>query len=245
MYSLFYKSQTNPLPFIDEITQEEEVTRILQLIYAHPFNQQLFSGTLSKNSFGSYLQDDFYYLHHYALMLQQLSQRLHSYNLLKLSEQLNYMGTGIIEEEQAMHQHYIQFYVEQKPSKAIVQYVEFLQNQVHEQPLYVALCSILPCFWIYYQLGQQAMKIIQNNNVYQSWIHTYTGNSFVQATLDLVDNVNNLAATASAHLRKEMKVAFMKAATHELTFFDAIIEQNFNMHLKSDELLTISASPLI
>lgn len=215
--------------FVSVLLKTTPIARNLEKIYKHPFNQQLFDGTLKPDAFGYFLHDDYIYLHHYALILKNISIRATKVNP-KLSQQLDYLHSDIISGEQRMQERYKKYFTHtetSRPGIAISSYIEFLQEQsLDTEELPVSLCSIFPCFWIYYQLGTKKLAPKQLIvNPYKDWIKTYSSSSFVEATLTLADTIDTLALESTANTQKKMKAAFAQAVEYELHFFDESHEQ--------------------
>lgn len=207
------------------ITTQLEIknTDTLREIYAHSFNKQLFEGTLSKPVFGKYLCDDAYYLMQYAQILKKLSAKM---ELNPLAKQLTQLAEEIIGGEQDMQQQYREYFEltpDAEPGEVILSYIKFLETQAEEAPLPVALCSILPCFWIYYQLG--ATPISQEkllSNPYQEWIKTYSFEGFINATKALADTIDRLADKADDNTQEQMALAMTQSINYELQFFNSV-----------------------
>ena len=198
------------------------ITDKLKSIYTHIFNQQLFDGTLNTHAFGKYLHDDYIYLHHYASTLKKLSTRITDSHP-KLALHLTALSEGIVAGEQEMQEGYNEYFQitpEEEPGAAISAYIKFLNHHAEESEIPVALCSILPCFWIYTELGAKELFPDQlTHNPYRDWIATYSGTEFVNATKMLAATVNQLAVQ---ELQGQMEKAFSEAVTFELEFFNEV-----------------------
>ncbi|MFJ1267558.1 TenA family protein [Legionella lytica] len=215
--------------FVFSLLKTPHIAQNLEKIYKHPFNQQLFDGTLKADAFGNFLHDDYIYLHHYALVLKNISTRAMNVNS-RLSQQLDYLHTDIIAGEQRMQEQYKKYFTHTDTSQAglaISSYIDHLQKKSQDtEELPVSLCSILPCFWVYYQLGSK--KLAPNQlikNPYKDWIQTYSSPTFVEATLTLTDVIDSLALESSQSTQMKMKAAFAQSVEYELQFFDESHEQ--------------------
>lgn len=211
--------------FVLTLIKTKSIAEDLNSIFNHPFNQQLFDGSLPSSLFAQYLRDDYSYLHHYALALELLSQRIAPTNDT-LAKNLSSLATGIISNEQNMQDEYKKYFKESEkspPSEAIPAYINFIDVHVNNSKLPVALCSILPCFWIYYQLGVKGANSPQlKDNIYKNWIDTYSSPEFINATLELAEAVNQLASTTDKKVRQQMQKAFNDAVAFELKFFNEV-----------------------
>ncbi|WP_058535074.1 TenA family protein [Legionella saoudiensis] len=227
MYSKSLSFFSKPLKkthFVSTLIKTPPIARNLEKIYKHPFNQQLFDGSLNPDAFGYFLHDDYIYLHHYALILKKIATRASKVNP-KLSQQLAYLHSDIISGEQRMQERYKKYFTHtetSQPGVAISSYIEFLKEKsLDSEELPVSLCSIFPCFWIYYQLGTKKLapsQLVQNP--YKDWIKTYSNATFVEATLTLADTIDVLALESTTSTQIKMKAAFAQSVGYELQFFD-------------------------
>ncbi|MCL9683710.1 TenA family protein [Legionella maioricensis] len=227
----FFKQKQNP-PFWSDILYANRSN--LKQIYKHPFNQQLFKGTLSPVIFGRYLRDDYYYLHEFSSVLQTLSQKsikLHP----DLASHLDYLGKDIISNELSMQQQYqehLKNITAIIPGYTISSYTAYLSKTALHSELPVALSAVLPCFWIYYQLGMKLKNAaLLNKNCYESWIEAYSSPEFIAATQHLATTVTSIAEQSTPEIQIKMKAAFRIAVQFELDFFDEVCVQENNIKL--------------
>lgn len=229
--ALFFK-QKQSSPFFSGILSTNRSN--LKQIYNHPFNQQLFEGTLSPAVFGRYLRDDYYYLHQFSLVLQTLSQKtikLHP----ALTRHLNYLATDIINNELSMQQQYeehLKNIADIIPGHAIASYTAYLLKASLHSELPVALSAVLPCFWIYYQLGMMHKNTTSlSNNPYEKWIAAYSSPDFIAATRHLAKTITSIAEQSTPEIQLKMKEAFRIGVQFELDFFDEVCIQENNIKL--------------
>ena len=93
------------------------------------------------------------------------------------------------------------------------------------QATWVLLGALLPCFWIYAEVGRDIHGRAAKNNPYQAWIDTYAGEQFhaaVQATIAATDAA---AASASPKVIEQMHFAFTRATQLEWMFWDSAYRQ--------------------
>lgn len=194
-------------------------------IHSHPFNRELFKGSLSPEIFAEYLQNDFIYLKHFSISLKCLADRSAETHP-KLAQYLNIQANEIVQSEQSMQKQYhkeLKYNDTFQPGEAISSYMKYQELSVKNDPIPVALCKILPCFWIYYQLGVVLInRETLDNNPYKEWIDAYTSPSFVDATLYLAETVGQFGDQGSLELRFSMNESFYQAVQFELEFFDEV-----------------------
>lgn len=220
----FFPPQAN-IAFVPTLLRTKPISDNLKRINAHIFNQQLFDGTLSASIFGRYLHDDCIYLHHYALALNKLSSRTVDINPA-LTQHLNHLAANIISDEKDMQAQFGEYFINttnSKPGVTISAYIDFLTTNAEKTELPVALCSILPCFWIYYKLGAKKLHPDQlSYNPYKKWIKSYSNPEFVEATTALAKTVDQLAEQSTTAVQSKMKEAFSQAVEFELKFFNEV-----------------------
>ncbi len=193
---------------------------IYKKILKLPFLQELMNGTLPREKFYFYLNQDAIYLGEYGKVLAGIASRLN--NLEQRSAFLKF-STDTISVEQALHAFYLKDAPPKKyegPSPGCLLYTGFLSQQLLCQPVEIALASVLPCFWIYQKVGDYIIENqIKGENIYQAWIDTYGGEEFateVKKAIAICDNV----ADGSA-LQEEMTKAFCYASKMEWMFWDS------------------------
>jgi thiaminase/transcriptional activator TenA len=83
------------------------------------------------------------------------------------------------------------------------------------------LGAVLPCYWIYWEVGKALLEHGSPNPLYRKWIDTYGGEEFgtlVEAVLDLTDEV----CEALNPLQKvRVTEAFITTSRYEWMFWNA------------------------
>lgn len=222
----FFASK-NTLHFLP--TALTQNARKLDQVYQHDFNHQLFDGILKSDSWGYYLRDDYYYLHQYASILEKIAQKIRPIKP-ELAQHLSYLAQDIINNELTMqirYQEHLSHIANHQPGKAISDYIKHLSGCMEaalsaEENLPTALSALLPCFWIYSQLG--SMHTFKPMNPYHEWIATYTDPAFVSATQQLAEATAHLYQSARAEIRSKMLIAFGMSVRCELAFFNEVMD---------------------
>ena len=231
--SLFFKQKQNPHYLSSLLTANRND---LQLIYHHPFNQQLFNGTLQPELFGRYLRDDYFYLNQFSSTIKQLAKHTIKINT-DLARQLDYLANDIINNElnmQLQYKEHLQNITDYVPGPSIVAYTNYLSQTAGNSELSIALSSILPCFWIYHQLGIMHQNSVHlSSNPYKKWIATYSSPDFITATQHLASTVSLLGAQAPTQIQSQMNDAFKGSVRFELDFFDSVYDQERTLNLNA------------
>ena len=97
--------------------------------------------------------------------------------------------------------------------------MSYLLATAYAEPYEVVLGALLPCFWIYAEVGRDIHARAAPSNPYQAWIDTYAGEEFHVAVRAVIEATNEAAAAASANMRDRMHAAFTRATQLEWLFW--------------------------
>jgi thiaminase (transcriptional activator TenA) len=100
-------------------------------------------------------------------------------------------------------------------------YVSYLLATAYAEPYEVVLGALLPCFWIYAEVGRDIHARSVNPNPYQAWIDTYASEEFHHAVQAVIEATNDVSRAASPALRERMHAAFTRATQLEWAFWDS------------------------
>jgi len=211
------------LPYTDYLWKQTE--GIYNQILEHPFNQQLMAGTLDKGVFRFYISQDSLYLHDFGRALAMMAAR--SLEASKLQQFANFAG-GAVTVEKALHEEYFQeFGIQEAGEKSptCLHYTSFLLAKTAYEDYATGMAALLPCFWIYREVGNHIYAKASADNPYQAWIDTYAGQEFS----DLVDKAlvitNEVAEDANFETRNSMSRAFITSTKLEWLFWDSAFRQ--------------------
>jgi thiaminase/transcriptional activator TenA len=195
---------------------------LLEKMIRHPFNRELAAGSLRPEVFCHYLQQDELYIKDYTRVLLQLSTRTTD-EALK-ADLLFFAEDGYLMEKM-MHDRFFKHYgiiAAAEKNQACEIYTVFLLDCSHKDSVAVALASLLPCFWYYYEVGLWVFETATSDNPYRDWIDLYSGADFKQQVDCLLDHVNAAAEGVDSAERKIMQDAFITSCLCELNFWDGI-----------------------
>ena len=201
---------------------------IYQKILEMPFNTELSSGTLTQSRFRHYMIQDAHYLEGFARALSLVAAKgLTADHVVHFARAAQ---TAILVERSLHADYFSQFgispedFAATEPTPTCEHYVSYLLRVSALQPFEVALAALLPCFWIYLEVGKYISANAAAPNPYQAWIDTYAGVEFAQA-VDAVIAVTDAAADrASPGVLEAMHRAFSRATQLEWMFWDSAYE---------------------
>lgn len=195
-------------------------------IAEHPFNVALADGTLDQSRFTFYLVQDAAYLVGFSRALSVAATRAadpadaallagsaHDALIVERGLHADYLGRFGVGKDRAG--------VEVSPTCEA--YASYLQAVALTGPFAVQVASLLPCFWIYREVGAAIHERTAGvtDHPYRAWIDTYADETFsatVDAVIALADRV---AQPASDGTRQEMHAAFARASEYEWLFWDS------------------------
>ncbi len=211
---------------IDSLTQTfwRSIEPIYSAILAHPFIKGLTDGSLPEGSFRFYVVQDALYLVDFARALALLGARAPTEEAVALFCE---HGAAAIKTEKMLHEGFFQHWgltpqqVYATPmAPTNLAYTSYLLRVCYSAPFHEALGAVLPCYWIYWEVGKQLTARGSSNPLYQRWIDTYGGEEFgsvVRAVLELADGVGEglTQAQADAAVRH-----FVTTSRYEWMFWD-------------------------
>lgn len=198
---------------------------LYETIRTMPFNEELAAGTLSKERFTQYIVQDAHYLIGFGRALAIAAAKApHPDQIVQFSK-----GAEVaIVVERSLHGSFFddfgitQEMFETTPvSPGCSHYVSYLLATAWAEPYEVVLAALLPCFWIYAEIGRDIHARAIANNPYQAWIDTYAGEEFHDAVRAVIAVTDAAAEAASpAHLAR-MHEAYRRATQLEYMFWDS------------------------
>lgn len=202
----------------------ESIEPLYQQILEMPFIEELSKGTLLKEKFQFYMLQDALYLADYGRALAALGSKAADNQMaLDFFE----FGKHALIVESALHKSYFkEFELTPSPADELEpvchHYVHYLKSCVAFEPIEVAAAAVLPCFWIYKEVGDYIYRQQPaENNPYQSWIDTYAGEDFAAGVVKAKAYCDSLAENTTPHLQKRMLEAFQTSSRLEYMFWDA------------------------
>jgi thiaminase/transcriptional activator TenA len=198
---------------------------VYEIIRTMPFNQELAAGSLSVARFTHYITQDAHYLVGFGRALALAAAKAPDADRVV---QFAHSAEGAIVVERALHGSFFRQYgvtperfAATPLSPACHHYVSYLLATAYGEPYEVLLGALLPCFWIYAEVGRDIHGRAAPSNPYQAWIDTYAGEEFHAAVQAVIGATEEAAQAASPQLRERMHAAFARATQLEWMFWDS------------------------
>jgi thiaminase/transcriptional activator TenA len=188
-----------------------------------PFNQELLQGVLAIERFRHYIIQDAHYLVGFAQALAVAAVKSdHPDHIVQFAD----AAAGAIVVERELHANYFRQFgistetVDCAPiSPACHHYIAFLIATGFREPLAVHLAALLPCFWIYREIGRYIHRRATADNPYRAWIDTYAGTEFEAAVDTMITTTDKIAERQTESLYVQMHAAFTRATQLEWIFW--------------------------
>lgn len=216
--------------FTDRLWSETELLR--KSIDELDFLRRLGDGTLPLDVFRTYIEQDGLYLAGYAKALALLAARApdpvtagfwansaSTSATVELSLHQRLLTGGALPQADGPPVH----------STACLGYVSYLIATAATEPYAVGTAAVLPCFWIYADVGTRLAASAKDvvaadpSHPYAQWVTTYDDADFrdvVERARTLVDAAADAATETE---RDAMRTAFTIAARYELMFWDTAL----------------------
>lgn len=190
-----------------------------------PFNRELAAGTLPRDVFRHYMIQDAHYLVAFGRALAAAAAKADDADGVV---QFAAAAQEAVVAERELHHSFMREYAitpEEFASTPLSptchHYCHFLQSVAWSRSYPVALAALLPCFWIYAEVGVDLQKRTAAGNPYQSWIDTYGGEDFHAHVRAVRNTIDAVAAQADTRTLAEMHAAYTDAARLEWMFWDS------------------------
>lgn len=185
-----------------------------------PFVTGLGDGTLDREKFVYYLAQDAHYLRGYARALASAAAMADRPQDIAFFAKSAHDAVVV---ESSLHESNVVDVDAWIPSPTCTGYTSYLLSVAHTQGYPELTAAVLPCFWIYAEVGRALLEQAGDLTAhpYGDWIGTYADEEFEAATDHARQIVNRLADQADPATRARMRTAYTTASTWEWMFWDA------------------------
>ena len=208
--------------FTDELWNAIE--GIYGAILRHPFIRGLTDGSLPRESFRFYAVQDALYLREFARALSLAAARAPRDDWIIM---FNEHVAAALKVERMLHESFFKDFglsPEQVAETAMaptnVAYTSYLLAVAYGAPFHEALAALLPCYWIYWEVGKALEKTGSPDPLYQRWIGMYASEAFGGQVRAVLDATNATAARLLPGEREAMCRHFVTTSRYEWMFWD-------------------------
>jgi thiaminase (transcriptional activator TenA) len=207
----------------------DELWSVMEPVYKqileHPFLTGLTDGTLPMDRFAYYVGQDAAYLRDYARALALVSAKApHVENVAMFAAH----AQGAIEVESSLHAGFMRdlsdsFADELRAPVAptTLAYTSYLLRACSQGDFADALAAVLPCYWIYAEVGTALLRRSSPQPLFARWIETYGGDEFGAIVAAVLDAVDSVGTTIGAAKLAAMRDHVLVTSKYEWMFWDA------------------------
>lgn len=195
-----------------------EIAPIHEKTRSHPFLAGLADGSLPRSRFNFYLEQDALYLGAFSRALSLLAARAPREDWALI---LNRHAVEALEVERKLHESLL------GPGRRLAvmaptnyAYTNHLIAAVSQRPFGEGLAALLPCYWIYWEVGKELKKRGSKNPDYQRWIDQYAGEEYGATVRQVLEMMEQQARLMSEDSRQAARKLFEISARYEYMFWD-------------------------
>lgn len=177
------------------------------------------------NRFTYFILQDYVYLLDFAQVLCQGAAKSPSLETLELFCR---HALGAVEVERSFHASFGKTLglsrrkLDDVPKGPTTQaYIGHLQSVARGGSLGELVAAVLPCYWIYGEVGRRFYKNRPRKpKIYRQWIEIYASTEFWQPVREQILLMNRLGAAANASEKKLMTEHFILSSRYEFMFWE-------------------------
>ena len=192
--------------------------------FTHPFIEELKNGSLGAKEFRYYLIQDRYYLEHFSQIHLLIAERIEDKEVKEmLLEGAKHLAEGeiSIREEFFKELNITDEEIENtQVAPTAYNYVSHMYRQLLDGSLKSAVAGLLPCAWLYQEIGVELIKTGSPTSLYQRWIETYSGEESAKEVSRQCDIINRLYESATEKEKEQMIQAFVISSRMEYLFWE-------------------------
>ena len=193
-------------------------------ILEHPFLAGLTDGSLDRAAFEFYVVQDAHYLREYARALSVAAARAPAEAEIAM---FNEHAAGAIAVERSLHDAFFVDFGFGKGELARtpmaptnLAYTSYLLATAYGGSFADLLGAVLPCYWIYWEVGKALLPQGSPDPLYARWIETYGGEEFAGVVRSVLALTDRLGPELSPAERERAGVHFRATSRYEWMFWE-------------------------
>jgi thiaminase/transcriptional activator TenA len=200
------------------------IETIYAAILRHPFLTGLTDGSLPRERFRFYAVQDALYLREFARALSIAAARAPQDDWIVM---FNEHAAAALKVERALHESFFKEFglaperVAATPlAPTTLAYASYLLATAYAAPFHESIASLLPCYWIYWEVGKVLERAGSPDQLYARWIGTYASTEFGGLVRSVLDATETAAARLQAGERDAMRRHFLVSSRYEWMFWE-------------------------
>jgi thiaminase/transcriptional activator TenA len=204
-------------------------TDIFAAILAHPFIAGLTDGTLPPAAFAHFLVQDGLYLRDYARALAVVAARAPESAAMQMFAR---HAADAVADELVLHSTLLPELGisaaaarEAEPSPVNLAYTSYLLATAWGGSYAEGIGAVLPCYWIYWEVGKELVRRGSPDPRYQRWIETYSSGDFAGVVRDVIAEADRVGDFLSQPERSLVARHYRRTSRYEWMFWDSAYRQ--------------------
>ncbi|ANE03994.1 bifunctional hydroxymethylpyrimidine kinase/phosphomethylpyrimidine kinase [Corynebacterium crudilactis] len=197
---------------------------IIASINSSDFITMLGDGSLRRLEFDFYIDQDAQYLAQYSRALARLSS-IAPESIAQVEWAQSAAECLVVEAE--LHRSYMAGSHTSAPSPITMAYTDFLIARTYSEDYVCGVAAVLPCYWLYAEIGLMLAEKNHADHPYHAWLNTYSGEQFIAGTRAAIARLERALENAGHTQRVDAARAFLSASVHEREFFDQATRYNW------------------
>ncbi|MBW7995164.1 MAG: thiaminase II [Candidatus Glassbacteria bacterium] len=194
-------------------------------MHTHPFVKEIGLGTLPKDKYRFYLEQDYIYLIEFCRLLGLLASKAPDLETMGKFKDLLALT---LEYEMDLHvRTCAEFGVDRqqlekvKPAPFCLAYTSYLLNTAGAGEFADGVVALLPCAWGYYEVGRRlAERGLPEEQCYREWIETYSSAEMAELVAYLRGLTDSFGAEATEAGKKRWSEIFERSVEFEIMFWE-------------------------
>jgi thiaminase/transcriptional activator TenA len=193
-------------------------------ILEHPFITGLTDGSLERDSFQFYVVQDAHYLRDYARALSVAAARAPTEADIGMFAE---HAAGAIAVERSLHEEFFADFGLSEEDVATtpmaptnLAYTSYLLATAYGGSFAELLGAVLPCYWIYWEVGKELLDRGSPDPLYARWIETYGGEEFAEVVRAVLSLTDRLGPELSPAERERVAARFAVTSRYEWMFWE-------------------------
>jgi thiaminase/transcriptional activator TenA len=192
-------------------------------ILEHPFLAGLTDGGLDSDAFAHYVVQDAYYLHDFARALTVVASKAPTHVGVGMFAR---HAAGTVEVELALHESLMAELGIQNTNAMPVApttraYTSYLLATAHGGTFAEGFAAVLPCYWVYAEVGSELVNRGSPDPRYRRWIDTYAGDDYQSIVAEVLALADDVGQTLGAAEEARARAHFATTVRYEWMFWDA------------------------
>ncbi|WP_017727759.1 thiaminase II [Halalkalibacterium ligniniphilum] len=203
----------------------QKVDSIWEASFQHPFVKGVADGSLPLECFSYYVQQDSFYLSQFAQVQSLGAAKALDFHT---TSRMAFHAKSTYDAEHLLHEGFAKelgiskegTIVVDEPAPTAIAYTNHMFSVSYKGTLGDVIAAILPCYWLYWEIGEKYKDSKPGVPIYQKWIDTYGDEWFESLVKEQIDRLDKWADKASEAEKQRMESIFITSSKYEYMFWE-------------------------